>query len=115
MEMEGVTPVGVFDPEVEDPDFQIDPNEPNAFESSIVPLHKKAEAVKYWKGKLNGKLRSLEQVQNKFRFVSHVSYSILIREGNHSSVKVRHVRFAQDKVSSRFLPFNFVTRMGWAL
>lgn len=78
MELEGVSPVVIFDPEVEDPDFQVDPSDSSAFESTIVPLHKKAEAVKFWKGKLNGKLRSLEQVQNKFRFVTHVS-SLIIR------------------------------------
>lgn len=61
----GVNPVEVYDPDVDQEEYQLDPNHGAVLCHEIIPLERKKVIVNFWRGKKNGKKRKFSQVQNK--------------------------------------------------
>ena len=62
----GVNPVEVYDLDVTDDVYQIDPGHNDVLRPDIIPLEQKNAIVQFWRGKKNGESRKFSQMQNRF-------------------------------------------------
>lgn len=57
----------IYDPDVLEEDFQIDPVDAGILKGDNVPLYTKKEIIKFWRNRSRGPCRKLSVVQNRFK------------------------------------------------